>query len=667
MTESCALLLALGVLFGFACYAEPGPGDVFKEWTYKRRFDECDPGAEAEFCQTRLKMIPRLLDLDLEGAVRAEIGVEFWGGHIGTSDQKFRANEYDWILLPQPQNTPSSPYVYYRTVLGSPAVPIPLEQLRHGSNSFQFTCGPQIKYSFGWGFYWIYAFTVRVYYDETREHVTGRISTPVPGATFEDSLMVAVVLDDPEEEIEKVDFIARYEDFDWEGNGVYRQWHYQQIAGGWRRHLGTVEEAPYAVTWNTAWVPDQDEPVELMARITDARGVSYMTPVVEGLALDRADRSVKMYKAYEVPENFGVRAGIRKTCKLFVAHDLDRARSAQLVLSTWSAAHVEELGINDVLLVDWLGRVHDHSFDRIEVPLEVLREGMNEFYIYSGTAHHAAEVNWPGPVLVVEYEGRVADPAPPAEDLVVFEGGLAPDWDMRTTSGAVDAAMDPVGDSTEERMVLEITPCASGRSRVEFVPAGIVIREGYRSVRFAFYGQDADDFTDLVFYVNGRNLSVQKLGIEWEPGVWQTVEVPLDRFPDSPGIESLGLFGIFKGAVYLGDLRLVLDEPAPGTAVTEETDALPKGFSLEQNIPNPFNGETAIRFSLPIAARVELDIFDIAGQKVASLVRKEMSAGTHGVRWDGRDGERRGLASGVYLYRLRTGDVQETRKLLLLR
>jgi len=106
------------------------------------------------------------------------------------------------------------------------------------------------------------------------------------------------------------------------------------------------------------------------------------------------------------------------------------------------------------------------------------------------------------------------------------------------------------------------------------------------------------------------------------------------------------------------------------TAVQEERSAsLPLSFTLDQNYPNPFNSATVIRFALPTVADVDLAIFNLTGQQVATLASGERRAGTYTLRWDGRDDDGRALASGVYLYRLRTGAGQqvETRKLLLIK
>ena len=129
--------------------------------------------------------------------------------------------------------------------------------------------------------------------------------------------------------------------------------------------------------------------------------------------------------------------------------------------------------------------------------------------------------------------------------------------------------------------------------------------------------------------------------------------------------------GNFAGTFYLDDVVLsAIEVPSrSSTAVREErVGAIPQGFTLRQNYPNPFNSETMIRFVLPVAGQMELALFNLAGQRVTTLVQGVRDAGTYTVHWDGRDDAGQELASGVYLYRLRFGKQQgETRKLLLLR
>ena len=92
-----------------------------------------------------------------------------------------------------------------------------------------------------------------------------------------------------------------------------------------------------------------------------------------------------------------------------------------------------------------------------------------------------------------------------------------------------------------------------------------------------------------------------------------------------------------------------------------------ESFTLAQNYPNPFNPETTIRFDLPQSQEIELAIYNLAAQKVATLVQGYREAGSYSVRWDGVTDAGLELASGVYFYRLTARERVETRKLLLLR
>lgn len=411
------LALMSALLGAGPCWGQPKPGDIFREFTFnygktqKTSFSELDPNCPRKKDPTfgmrdKAHQVPKQIEIDLDKAARAEMSVEYWGGHIGTGGQRFRVNGHEWMEVPQPTGMSGHPSCYYRTLLGNNAVPIPLEHLRQGTNIVQFTAGPQIKYNFNWGFYWIYDFTIRVYYDASRPHPTGRIVTPTAGQVLGDRPVVSAEVATSGAAVRQVDFVGFYEDFNWSGDGQSRQWQYQTEHGVRRHHIGTAPGAPFQVIWDNEWVPDQEPPMRIAAMVTDASGLSFMTPAVENLGLKRANRSVKMYRATEVPEAFGVRVKKRMTCKIPVPDSPQGATRARLLLSTWSAAHADEIGWNDRKLVERVGVVHNYSFDTIPVPLDLLHQGDNQFYIYSATTEHAAEVNWPGPVLLVEFTNK---------------------------------------------------------------------------------------------------------------------------------------------------------------------------------------------------------------------------------------------------------------------
>jgi hypothetical protein len=94
---------------------------------------------------------------------------------------------------------------------------------------------------------------------------------------------------------------------------------------------------------------------------------------------------------------------------------------------------------------------------------------------------------------------------------------------------------------------------------------------------------------------------------------------------------------------------------------------LPKEYSLRGNYPNPFNAKTIISFALPQESRVTLDIYNILGQKVKTLVDGAMPAGYHKLEWDGSDHNGLGVSSGVYLYKLKADNFTRVNRMTLLK
>ncbi|HKK20335.1 MAG TPA: FG-GAP-like repeat-containing protein, partial [candidate division Zixibacteria bacterium] len=99
--------------------------------------------------------------------------------------------------------------------------------------------------------------------------------------------------------------------------------------------------------------------------------------------------------------------------------------------------------------------------------------------------------------------------------------------------------------------------------------------------------------------------------------------------------------------------------------VTNEGN-LPIRFALGQNYPNPFNPETHIRFSLPEASQVKVEVFNTLGQSVMVLVDEYLSAGDKEITWNGVNASGRKVASGVYLYRLTTNRFTDSKSMVLL-
>ncbi|HAD81511.1 MAG: hypothetical protein A2509_10485 [Candidatus Edwardsbacteria bacterium RIFOXYD12_FULL_50_11] len=90
-------------------------------------------------------------------------------------------------------------------------------------------------------------------------------------------------------------------------------------------------------------------------------------------------------------------------------------------------------------------------------------------------------------------------------------------------------------------------------------------------------------------------------------------------------------------------------------------------FALDQNRPNPFRGQTAIKYQLPSQSPVRLNVYNISGQLVRTLVDAKQLPGYYNIAWNGRDNSGRPVSAGVYFYRLNAGDVDLTRKMVLLK
>jgi enediyne biosynthesis protein E4 len=115
------------------------------------------------------------------------------------------------------------------------------------------------------------------------------------------------------------------------------------------------------------------------------------------------------------------------------------------------------------------------------------------------------------------------------------------------------------------------------------------------------------------------------------------------------------------------DQRVLLLHPGLGTAVVHSGAVLPQQVSLGPCWPNPFNSTVMISFSLPAAAVVRLEVYNVAGQRVRRLLEGARPVGVHTVRWDGTDDRGRSVASGVYVLRLRSAGEHLLQRVLLLR
>jgi hypothetical protein len=130
----------------------------------------------------------------------------------------------------------------------------------------------------------------------------------------------------------------------------------------------------------------------------------------------------------------------------------------------------------------------------------------------------------------------------------------------------------------------------------------------------------------------------------------------LPHLSDIDGDGQLDLFvGRFRGGLFYYHNTTL-------TSILGESRSTVTDYTLDQNYPNPFNPITTINYQLPVTSYVDMSIYNLLGQKVATLVSEKKNAGYHQVEWDASE-----FASGVYYFRLEAGDFRRVRKMVLVR
>jgi hypothetical protein len=142
----------------------------------------------------------------------------------------------------------------------------------------------------------------------------------------------------------------------------------------------------------------------------------------------------------------------------------------------------------------------------------------------------------------------------------------------------------------------------------------------------------------------------------WYPNSWEVV--------DSIGLYHMGIGGYPPSfaAIFFFLYGAVIRGVPIGTVSVDLSETHPQNFVLYQNYPNPFNPSTTIKFALPKASHVLLKVYNLLGQDVATLVNETLGPGTYERTFNAG-----GLASGVYLYRLQSGEFLTTKKLIMMR
>lgn len=154
--------------------------------------------------------------------------------------------------------------------------------------------------------------------------------------------------------------------------------------------------------------------------------------------------------------------------------------------------------------------------------------------------------------------------------------------------------------------------------------------------------------------------------------LWNSATDDMDRRPISFWINDLNASYSTSSAAYVGaqgypagDLNWFPDKKAAWESDptdVNEAEELPTDFALSQNYPNPFNPSTTIQYYLPVESKISLDVFDVLGSKVATIVNQNQQAGSYSVNFDASR-----LSSGIYFYQLTTSNAVISKKMILIK
>jgi hypothetical protein len=157
-------------------------------------------------------------------------------------------------------------------------------------------------------------------------------------------------------------------------------------------------------------------------------------------------------------------------------------------------------------------------------------------------------------------------------------------------------------------------------------------------------------------YIGGnKDDAGNSLAIDAGGNVYVTGNTTSSNYPSTIGAYQTSYDGI--GDIFVTKLNI-----STATFVKSKASPFPNKFELMQNYPNPFNPATTIIFSVPKTSFITIKIYDILGREIKTLVNEEKSAGNYSVQFTGSN-----LSSGIYFYRLQSGNYSQTKKLILLK
>ncbi len=398
-------------------FAQPESGDIFREHVWlptmvKEKEKFLRVGGKLDYQIAPQHMPPEHHEngfltipdsIDLAGATRIEVIFEMVQSHDDTKGLAIQINSHNWLAVPPLEHVPQPQSKFM--LHSFPLVEIPLHNFHQGLGN-QFRLRVDSIQRWNWPQNIFYGLIFRVYYDQ-KKMPADEVQIDMVSNQSNNESTILFSLASRVEKVARVDYVGKYLDYNFEGDGVYHQWHGHPHRGILRNHIGGSETSPFLVPWNTSWLPDQPETMRIMARVTYHNGLIVMSEAVDAPKLDRS-YSVELCRPYHQPENWVTRADTFQS-KFSVHGNLDDALAYQVAWRSWSPCYGQGVKINGHQIWEKEDPCYGYAEHRIETEdTEHLTYGENTVEtgmtpLHDGKMVHGMEVQYPGIMVKVKY------------------------------------------------------------------------------------------------------------------------------------------------------------------------------------------------------------------------------------------------------------------------
>jgi len=347
---------------------------------------------------------------DLFQLKAAQLCLEMWGGHPGTSGKRFLPNGK------QVYNVPEVGTAAGHCTYSYPVIPVKVHHLVTGVNAFQFACDRSSSF---WGHFIIDNAAVRCFLKPDHpdlvqadlKEFSANVKLSNPGSALQDISEISIsYLNKFEKSIVSVDYFGRYLGFDDDGDGHENDWHGFTQRKQYQNHIGSTSKPPFAVKWNTVMIPSQSAPMAICAVVHLKGEYHYVTDTLDDLTFPAKRNHIVMYKCSSMPTPFWSRDSKENKAVIELPKDISSLQRAQLMIKIWDGGEgtvKESFKINGHSYSITSHRaVHDVVFTTAKVNPKHLKPGKNQITLLSDTEHHGIEVLLPGPVLIARYNEK---------------------------------------------------------------------------------------------------------------------------------------------------------------------------------------------------------------------------------------------------------------------